>query len=386
MNDFEFCISTDVKFGRAQVEKLSQVLGQYGNKVLLTYGGGSMKRIGLYDRVVKQLEGCQVTELSGIAANPKVESVREGVRLCKENGIEVIVAVGGGSVIDCSKAISSSVGMDKDIVDIVAEQVFITNALPIIAIPTLAATGSETDAGAVVVNTEKHEKITIFSPFIMPKVSLIEPENTFSVPARQTAAGCSDIMSHLMEQYFVPSAPYLSDQLVEGVMRTIVKYARVAMDEPENYEARAQILWGSDIGDNATLCNGNQLCVFGVHAMEHLLSGGFNTTHGEGLAVLELAWMKYVLSPETAPRFAHFGEAVFGVTPTGDTMTDAQAAIDALNKFYRSLDLPSTLTELGIPADADLEKMAAAAEAEGTAYAWIPLTKEDILAIYKSAM
>lgn len=260
----------------------------------------------------------------------------------------------------------------------------IEDALPIVAVPTVAATGSETDAGAVIVNPETHEKRSIFGGAIMPKAAILDPEYTFSVPKRQTAAGAADILSHLMEQYFVPSSTFMGDLLVESVMKTVVKYAPIAAAEGENYETRAQLLWASEIADNATLCNGNALAVFGVHAMEHQLSGRFNSIHGEGLAVLTPHWMEHVLSEKTAARFARFGQAVFGVAPTGDTTKDAKNAIAALRAFFEDLGIPSTLRDLGA-APAQFADMASHAVAEGSEAAWIPLAQSDVEAIYRSA-
>jgi alcohol dehydrogenase YqhD (iron-dependent ADH family) len=263
----------------------------------------------------------------------------------------------------------------------------IEKAVPIIAVPTLSAAGSETDAGAVISNPDTSEKLAFHSPLLMPKVAIMDPSYTFTVSAEQTAAGCADIMSHLMEQYFVPQSTFMGDLLVESVMKTVIKYARTAMDEPDNYEARAQIMWAASIGDNATLCCGNKLAAFGVHGMEHELSAFYGITHGVGLAVLSPQWMRYVAkkAPEvTIPRFAHFAKSVWGLSCDDEALLSEQAAT-ALENFFKSLDIPMTLTELGIGAD-KFEKMAEHAVTCGLCNAWIPLDKEDVMTIFNTCL
>jgi Uncharacterized oxidoreductases, Fe-dependent alcohol dehydrogenase family len=388
MENFNYCVGVNVLFGKGQVENLPSLLAPYGKKVLLCYGGGSIKKIGLYDEVKELLKGYEVYGLSGIAPNPKIDSVREGVKLCREHGIEAILAVGGGSVIDCSKAIAAAVYYDGDPWEMISLRKPIAKALPIVTILTLAATGSEADAGAVISNTTTNEKLGLGAPVLMPKASIMDPTYTFSVPANQTAAGCADIMSHLMEQYFVPETTYMGDMLVESVMKTIIKYAPVAIREPENYEARAQIMWGSSIGDNATLCNGNKLAVFGVHGMEHELSAHYDLTHGVGLAILTPNWMRYVLkaAPEiVTPRFAHFAKAVWGLDGAEDSVL-AEEAIQATAEFFRELGIPMTLTEVGIN-DSKFGEMAEhAIHYGGLDHAWIPLRHEDIVEILKMCL
>lgn len=195
MENFQFCIPTDIQFGKDQIENLPSIIEKFGKKVLLTYGGGSIRKTGLYDKVKELLQGCELYELSGIAPNPKVDSVREGVKLCREQEIDVILAVGGGSVIDCSKAIAGAAYYDGDAWDMIASHAEITKAIPIVTVLTLAATGSEADAGAVISNPETNEKLALNSPLIFPAVSIMDPTYTFTVPANQTAAGSIDILS-----------------------------------------------------------------------------------------------------------------------------------------------------------------------------------------------
>ena len=226
MENFQICISTNILFGKDQIQNLSQTISGFGNRVLLCYGGGSIKRMGLYDTITELLADCEIFELGGIAPNPKIESVREGVKLCREQKIDVILAAGGGSVIDCAKAIAAAVYYDGDAWEMIASHAPIEKAVPIVTVLTLAATGSEADSGAVISNTETNEKLSLFSPHIMPKVSILDPTYTFTVPASQTAAGCADILSHLMEQYFSFKTTYMGDLLVESVMKTIIRRPR----------------------------------------------------------------------------------------------------------------------------------------------------------------
>lgn len=383
MENFQYCIGTNILFGKDQISNLPDIVKTEGNKVLLAYGGGSIKRIGLYDKVKELLSDCEIYELSGIEPNPKLESVEAGAELCKRHGAEVVLAVGGGSVIDCSKAIAAAALYDGEPWKLITGEAAIGQALPLIAIPTMAATGSEMDAGGVISNPATHEKRGFFSQHVLPKASILDPTYSFTVPAYHTAAGSADILSHLLEQYFVSKNTFMSDLLVESVMKTIIKYAPVAIAEPDNYEARAQLLWASNIADNATLSNGNGFCVFGVHAIEHELSAYYDITHGAGLAILTPRWMRYVLErhPETvAPRFAHYARSVWGMND-GDDLALAAKAIEATEEFLHSLPIPRSLEEAGIGTE-HFEDMAEHCVAtEGVEYAWIPLAKKDIIGI-----
>ncbi|MBR1777338.1 MAG: iron-containing alcohol dehydrogenase [Alphaproteobacteria bacterium] len=385
MENFEFCVPTHILFGKGQIEKLPDVINGFGKKVLLTYGGGSIKKTGLYDKIKELLADCEIFELSGIAPNPKVDSVREGVALCREHNIDVILAVGGGSVIDCSKGIASARYYEGDAWDMIATRAEITKALPIVTVLTIAATGSEADFGAVITNPDTNEKLALNGFPLFPKVSILDPEYTFSVPAKQTAAGSIDILSHLMEQYFVPASTYMNDLLVEAVMKTVVKYAPIAYKEPNNYEARGQLMWASTLADNATLCNGNQLVAFSCHGIEHELSAYYDITHGVGLAIVTPRWMEYVLSDKTAPKFARFGREIFNVQGDND-MESAKLTIKVLYDFFRSLGVPMSFGELGITSEHFEEMAHHAVEAEGLEYALLPLTSKDVKAIYEMCL
>lgn len=385
MENFNFSMPTNVLFGKGQISNLPDAIKQFGKRVLLVYGGSSIKRIGVYDKVKSLLQDCEILELGGIEPNPRIEKVREGVKLARENKVDVILAAGGGSVIDTAKAIAAAFYYEGDAWEMIASRSVITKTLPVVTILTTAATGSEANFGAVISNEETNEKLGINSTALFPKVSILDPTYTFTVPAKQTAAGSIDIFSHLMEQYFVPSSTYMSDLLVESVMKTVVKYAPIALATPDDYEARGQLMWASSIADNGTLCNGNQLVAFSCHGIEHELSAFYDITHGIGLAIITPRWMEYVLSEKTAPRFAHFGKEIFNVEGKDD-MESAKLTIKALYKYFESLGVPMKFEDVGINAD-HFDEMAEQAVKNGDlAYAWVPLEAKDVKAIYEMCL
>lgn len=347
MNNFTFKIPTDIRFGQGQIKCLSEELRKYGNRVLLVYGGGSIKRNGIYDDVMKQLSDFEVYELSGITPNPRVSAVRKGAKICKENNIDVILAVGGGSTIDATKHIAASACYDGDPWDLVLDRSKVKKALPFAVVLTICATGSEMNSGAVITNEDTNEKLEINTPLLYPSLSICDPTYLYSLPKVQTAAGAVDIMSHVMEQYFQPNdEAYITDALSEAVMKTVVKYALIAIDEPENYEARSNLMWASTVALNHLLTVGKG-GAWSVHPIEHVLSGFYDITHGIGLAILTPAWMEYVLTDENSHRFARFAREVFGVTESDD-MTAAKKGIDCLKMFFGDLEMPSKLSEVGI--------------------------------------
>ena len=359
MNNFTFHIPTDIRFGKDQVQCLPEELAKYGKKVLLVYGGGSIKRSGLYDHILKLLTDFEVSELPGIEPNPKLTSVEKGTAICKEKGIQVILAVGGGSTIDASKHIAAAACYDGKPWDLVKDRSLVTKALPIAVVLTICATGSEMNSCAVISNEATHEKLEINHPLLYPKLSICDPTYLYTLPAKQTAAGAVDILSHVMEQYFQPNdEAYITDVLSEAVMKTVVKYARKAIDEPMNYEARSNLMWASTVGLNHLLTVGKG-GAWSVHPMEHVVSAYYDITHGVGLAILTPAWMEHVLSDETAHRFARFAREVFGVTEKDDRKA-AELGIGKVREFNKSLEMPSSLSEAGVPDD-KLDEMAAEA-------------------------
>ena len=387
MRNFTHDIPTKLYFGEGQIDKLDVALRPFGKNVLLAYGGGSIKRSGLYDTVIGILKegGYAVTELSGIEPNPRIGSVRRGVELCKRDKIDVILAVGGGSTIDCCKAIAAGVYYDGDLWKMVASRHGLLKALPLVDILTLAATGSEFDPGGVISNPETNEKLG--NVYTYPAVSICDPTYTFSVSAYQTAAGTADIMSHIFEGYFSRTADSsLSDYIAEGVLKTAIKYLPVALSEPTNYEARANLMAIASVACSGIPEYGKQETGWPCHSMEHELSAFYDITHGVGLAILTPRWMRFILKkdPSCAWRFVRFAKNVFGLN--GDDETLACAGIDALEEFFCASGIPMTLTELGI-GDEHFAEMAAHANRGGyLKNAFVPLTTEDIKEIYRHCL
>ena len=383
MNNFTFCVPTDIRFGRDQIECLPEELKKYGKRVLLVYGGGSIKRTGLYEKIQSLLKEFEIYELSGIEPNPKLSSVRKGVALCKEHKIDVVLAVGGGSCIDASKHIACGAFYEGDPWDLVLDRSKVTGALPIAVVLTICATGSEMNSGAVISNEETNEKLEINTPLLYPALSICDPTYLYTLPAKQTAAGTVDIMSHVFEQYFQPNdGAYLTDRLAEAVLKTCVHYGTIALKEPENYEARSNLMWSSTVGLNHLLTVGKG-GAWSVHPMEHELSAFYDITHGVGLAILTPAWMRYVLSDETVARFAMYARNVWDIEET-DPYRAAQLAIDKTEEFFISLGMPSTLREVGIDHSRFAEMAEEAVRTSGIASrSYVHLAKEDIVKIFE---
>lgn len=382
MNNFTFHVPTDIRFGKGQIACLPEELEKYGKKVLLVYGGGSIKRSGLYDQIMELLKEFEVFELSGIAPNPKLSSVEEGSAICKKEDIDVILAVGGGSVIDASKHIAAAACYDGAPWELVMDRSLVKKALPVMVVLTICATGSEMNSGAVISNEKTHEKLEINTPLLYPKLSVCDPTYLYTLPPKQTAAGAVDILSHVMEQYFQPNdEAYITDVLSEAVMKTVVRYARRAMDEPQNYEARSNLMWASTVGLNHLLTVGKG-GAWSVHPIEHVVSAYYDITHGVGLAILTPAWMEYVLSAQTAPRFARFAREVFGVTEPDDSIA-ARLGIEKVKEFNRSIGMPHSLAEAGVPEDKFAEMAAEAVRTSGLATkAYVKLQAEDVEKIF----
>ena len=383
MNNFTFCVPTDIRFGRDQIECLPEELKKYGKRVLLVYGGGSIKRTGLYEKIQSLLKEFEIYELSGIEPNPKLSSVRKGVALCKEHKIDVVLAVGGGSCIDASKHIACGAFYEGDPWDLVLDRSKVTGALPIAVVLTICATGSEMNSGAVISNEETNEKLEINTPLLYPALSICDPTYLYTLPAKQTAAGTVDIMSHVFEQYFQPNdGAYLTDRLAEAVLKTCIHYGPIALKEPENYEARSNLMWSSTVGLNHLLTVGKG-GAWSVHPMEHELSAFYAITHGVGLAILTPAWMRYVLSDETVARFAMYARNVWDIEET-DLYRAAQLAIDKTEEFFISLGMPSTLREVGIDHSRFAEMAEEAVRTSGIASrSYVHLAKEDIVKIFE---
>lgn len=388
MVNFDYQTPTRLIFGRGVVqEKLHDVMEKYGKRVLMTWGGGSIKRSGLYDQVKSILKDKEIYELPGIEPNPKYDpSVLEGVRICKEKNIDVILSVGGGSVLDCTKAIAGAACSDADPWDVITMKVPTLKAIPIVDIITLAATGSEYDRGGVISRTETNDKLAYFSDLVFPAVSFIDPTYTFTLPVRQTLAGVSDCINHIMEQYFCGEHIMMNDAFMEGAIKSLMKNVKIVLKDPENYEARAEIFYATTLGCNGIYALGNSASGWPMHAIEHALSGHYDINHGEGLAIVTPRWMKHILNERTLERFVAFGTGVFGIDPSLPEMEIAEKAIKAIHDFYLEIGIPMTLREVGIDGSRIDEMAHHVAVNEGLENAWAPLYEEDIAAILRDCL
>ena len=387
MQDFDYMTPTRLIFGKGAVEKLPEAIQPYGKRVLLAYGGGSIKKTGLYDKVKALLADFEIVELSGIQPNPKYDpSVLEGVRLCKKNNIDIVLAVGGGSVLDCCKAIAAGAKYDGDVWDLLTGAKPTLDALPFADILTLAATGSEYDAFAVISRTETNDKIGYFSPKVYPVFSILDPELTFTVSKRQTAAGCADAMNHVMEQYFTGDTTLLNDGFCESMLRSLMANTRACLANPEDYRARAEMMLACTYGCNGILSLGNSPSGWPCHAMEHALSAYYDITHGEGLAIITPCWMRHILSEKTIPRFVKYGVNVFDIDATLPPRDIAEKAIQATHDFFASLGIPMTLREVGIDSSRIDEMARHVAETGRLENAWVPLTADDVAAIFRASL
>lgn len=387
MQNFNYSIPTKVFFGKGRIKVLGTNIKQYGSKVLIVYGGGSIKRNGIYDQIVNILkeENIDFCELSGVEPNPRIITVRKGIKICKDNNIDFVLAVGGGSSIDCAKAIAAGYYYEGDPWDIVVNPRKIKKVLPIASILTLAATGSEMDVFAVISNTETNEKLGTSHPDMAPKFSILDPEYTFSVPANQTASGTADIMSHTFESYFTNTREtFIQNRISEAILKTCIEYGVKAVKDPENYEARANLMWASSLAINGLLVYGKTRN-WAVHPMEHELSAIYDITHGVGLAILTPHWMKYVLDQNTVDNFVEYGVNVWGIDKNRDKMSIANEAIEKTKEYFVSLGLPTTLKEVGIGEDR-LEEMAKKSVSRGKIGVIKALDEKDVLNIFKAAL
>ena len=387
MVNFDYMTPTRLIFGKDSIEKLPEVMNQFGPKILLTYGGGSIKKIGLYDKVKELLAGREIIELSGIQPNPKYDpSVLEGVRLCKENKVDVILAVGGGSVLDCSKAIAAGAKYDGDSWDLISYKVKAQAALPIVDVLTLAATGSEYDPGGVISRTETNDKIGYVDPLLYPAVSILDPTYTFTVSKKQTAAGCADAMNHIIEQYFCEESSLLADGFMEAGLKSLMVNARKCLENPENYTARAEMMLACTYGCNGIYALGSSASGWPCHGIEHALSAYYDITHGEGLAIITPRWMKHILNERTLHRFVKYGVNVFGIDANLPETEIAEKAIDATYKFFESIGIPMHLKDVGIDESRIGEMAHHIAVNEGLENAWAPLTEQDITKILTASL
>lgn len=381
--DFTYYNPTKIYFGKNSLENLEAELKNYGKNVLLVYGKNSIKQIGLYDEVIKTLKRCgkHVVELAGINANPRYSQVLEGARLVRENDVDLILAVGGGSVIDCSKAISVSAyakgdpwkryWIDFEPVD--------NKLVPVGAILTMTGTASEMNGGSVITNEDEKIKTgRVFDASVYPKFSILNPEYTYSVPERQMVSGIFDIFSHLMEQYFSGDDDNTTDYVIEGVIKSLIKSARAAKKDPRNYEARSNIMWCATLGLN-TVTGVSKTQDWEVHMIEHQLGAYTDCPHGLGLAVISIPYYRYIYK-YGLDKFVRYAENVWGVDATGKTKEEvALQGIDKLAEFIKEMGIPTTLRELG--ATEEMLPLIAKTTVKGGGYK--QMDESDILTVLK---
>lgn len=393
MDNFIFNISTIAYFGKGQIEILGETIKAHnGSKVLLAYGGGSIKKNGIYDAIVTQLDkaGLAFCELSGIQPNPRVESAEQGVRIYKENRCDFILAVGGGSTLDACKAIAAGVMHDGPVSDLWVNETGlspITAAAPLATVLTMAGTGSEMDLGAVITVGEDHKKEVLMHPLLNPKFSILDPEYTFSVPEHHSMAGVADVLCHLMEQYFTPDVnAHVQDRMNEGVMKAVIENAPKILANPEDYDARANIMWASSMAlAGFQFFLGKPGFAFPLHGMGHEFSSMYDMTHGITLALLTPPWMRLTMakSPKYMPVFARFARNVMDVSEADDAKA-AEEGVNKLQAFYATIKMPSTLKEAGAKEN-DLETMAEKAVERGPLGILTVIGKDEALQIMRDA-
>lgn len=388
MLNFTHHIPTIVYFGKGQVQALESELKKRAKSILIVTGQGSVKKHGIFDDVIREVKKANVpyVELSGIKPNPRLKSVYHGIEICKKESVDFILAVGGGSVIDASKAIAAGVKYNGDVWDFFVEGVKPTDALPVGTVLTLAATGSEMNENTVITKEDTKRKLAFGSPVTRPVFSILDPEYTYTVNKYHTAAGVVDIMVHVFEQYFSHTpATDVQDRIAEGLLKVCIKYGPIVCEKPHNYDARANILWAGSLALNDLIGEGKQED-WASHAIEHELSAIYDISHGAGLAIVSPSWMKHVLSKNTLERFVEYGINVWGIEKNKKAPDIADEAIDRTKKFFKSLGMPTTLKEANI-SDEHFEKMAKSAlEDWGQIGSFKKLTAENIVEILKTSL
>ncbi|MED4172760.1 iron-containing alcohol dehydrogenase [Halalkalibacterium halodurans] len=387
MNPFMFKNPTKLVFGVDQTNQLEHELTHVGKNVLLVYGGGSIKRNGLYDRVLEQLEraGKAVIELSGVEPNPRLTTVQKGIDLCKAQNIEFILAVGGGSVIDATKAIAAGAKYDGDVWDIITKKTTAEDALPFGTILTLAATGSEMNANSVITNWETNQKIGWSSSHVYPMFSILDPKNTVTVPKDQTIYGIVDMMSHVLESYFHPvSNTPLQDRMCEAVLQTVIETGPKLVNDLESLEYRETILYCGTMALNGVLSMGAR-GDWATHNIEHAVSAVYDIPHAGGLAILFPHWLTYSLD-QKIERHVQLATRVFGVDPSGKSEEAiAHEGIERLSAFWTELGAPNRLADYDID-DSQVERMAEIATEQGELGNFKLLKKQDVANILTAAL
>ncbi|WP_226037489.1 iron-containing alcohol dehydrogenase [Aquibacillus saliphilus] len=386
MQDFVFDNHTKIIFGKDQEQVVGQESISYGKKLLLHYGGGSIKNSGLYDRVVESLheQGVEIFELGGVKPNPRVSLVREGVELCKKNNIDFILAVGGGSVIDSAKAIAAGCKYDGDVWDFFTGKAVVTDSLPLGVVLTIPAAGSESSTGSVITNEEGSYKRATGHISLRPRFAILNPVLSYTLPAYQTACGITDMISHILERYFTNDRNVeLTDRLCEATLRTIINNADTVIQDPTNYDARAEIMWSGTIAHN-DLLNTGRIGDWGSHDIEHEISGIYDIAHGAGLAIVFPAWMKYVYKQDVN-RFVQFANRVWDVEiDLNNLEKTALAGIKKTEQFFKSIGMPVKLEEVNID-DKHFDEMASKGTERGPVGNFVKLYEDDVRQIFNLA-
>ena len=392
MNDFTYFAPTKVVFGKGAEGQVGKLCKEQGaTKVLVHFGGGSAKRSGLLDRVCAALEeeGLPYVTLGGVVPNPRLSLVYEGIELCRREGVDFLLAVGGGSVIDSCKAIGYGLANDFDVWELFDKKRAAAGCAPVGAVLTIAAAGSEMSDSTVITKDEGELKRGYNSNYCRCKFAVLNPELTYTLPEYQTACGVTDIMMHIMERYFVNvETMTVTDTMAEAVIRDVLRYGKAALEDPRDYRARAEIMWAGSLAHNGLLCAGGPNGDWASHQIEMELSGMFGVAHGAGLAAIWGSWARYVLDAKPQ-RFAQFAYRIFDLPQTGDPVADGLRGIEAMEDYFRSIRMPVNLRELGVGelTEEQIDELAEKCTYFGrrTIGQFKVLGKEDIKAIYRMA-
>lgn len=390
MDNFTYHIPTKIYFGKGQVKALKEeLLNRAVKKVLIVTGRGSVKKNGIFDDVTREVKKAKVSfvELTGVKPNPRLKSVYEGIKICKSERVDFILAVGGGSVIDASKAIAGGVKYKGDVWDFFTKGVPCLEAVPLGTVLTLAATGSEMNAYAVITREDAERKLAFGSSAVRPVFSILDPEYTYTVNRYHTAAGVADIMVHVFEEYFcAPASAVVQDRMAEALLKTCIRYGPVVCREAHNYEARANILWAGSLALNDLLGSGKAGGDWACHAIEHEISAIYDISHGVGLAIIVPNWMRLALNGDTLDKFAEYGVGVWGIDKNKDKKEIAEGAIRETRNFFTSLGLPSKLSEVSVPAERFGEMAKGALGPQAQIGAFKKLSGKDIVEILKMSL
>ncbi|HIX67753.1 MAG TPA: iron-containing alcohol dehydrogenase [Candidatus Anaerostipes excrementavium] len=392
MLDFQYYAPTKVVFGKGAELKTGTLVKEEGcRKVLLHYGGQSAKKSGLLDRICEALKAQDVdyVMLGGVVPNPRLSKVYEGIELCRKEGVDFILAVGGGSVIDSAKAIGYGMANpDCDVWDLYTGKAEPKGCMPIGAVLTIAAAGSEMSDSSVITNEEGWYKKALNTNYARCKFAVMNPELTYTLPEYQTESGCTDILMHTMERYFVlEDTMKITDGIAESLMRNVMENAKILLEDPENYEARAEIMWCGTLSHNDLTGCGTNGGDWATHLIEHEIGGLFDVAHGAGLAAVWGSWARYVID-EKPERFARFAKNVMGTEDKGGDKETGLAGIEAMENFYRSIHMPTNMKELGVePTEDQIKEMAMKATNGDTTELGVfkKLKAEDLIKIYTAA-